>query len=270
MTKPVTKGTTLVTDDGVPIDAAHLSGDSDLAIVVAHGFTQSWQRPWVWGVATRMNRVGGVVTFDFRGHGRSGGASTVGDLEIKDVDVAVTYARELGYRRVATVGFSMGASVVLRHAALVGDVDAVVSVSGPGWWHYRGTRAMRRVHWAIEHRAGRLISRHLLNTRISGGRWEVVPMPPDEAAALIAPTPLLIVHGDQDLFFPVEHARQIFAAAGEPRELWIEEGFGHAETAAEPALLDRVAAWARRAAGPDGPDGPDAPGGAGRSLTAAP
>jgi len=72
--------------------------------------------PAVWAAATRLNRAGGVVLFDFRGHGRSGGESTLGDLEIRDVAVAVAYARELGYERIATVGFSMGASIVLRQA----------------------------------------------------------------------------------------------------------------------------------------------------------
>ena len=140
MSRPVPYARTIVTDDGVPIDAAHLPGDKELAIVLAHGFTQSWQRPAVWKAATRLNKFGGVVTFDFRGHGRSGGVSTLGDKEIKDIDVAVGYARELGYQRVATVGFSMGASIVLRHAGLIGDVDAAVSVSSPGRWYYRGTR----------------------------------------------------------------------------------------------------------------------------------
>jgi pimeloyl-ACP methyl ester carboxylesterase len=161
--------------------------------------------------------------------------------------VAVGYARELGYREVATVGFSMGASVVLRHAGLIGGVDAVVSVSGPGRWHYRGTRAMRRVHWAVEHRAGRLTTRLLLNTRVSSGRWDPVPLPPGDAAARIAPTPLLVVHGDRDKFLPVEHARQLFAAAHDPKELWIVPGFGHAESAATPALIDRIGAWVREA-----------------------
>ncbi|HBW17610.1 MAG TPA: alpha/beta hydrolase [Actinobacteria bacterium] len=243
MTKPVIQARTLVTEDGVPIDVVHLPGDSDLAIVLAHGFTQNWQCPWVWRAATQLNGVAGVVAFDFRGHGRSGGTSTVGDREISDVEVAVAYARELGYARVATVGFSMGASIVLRHAALIGGVDAVVSISGPGRWYYRGTKAMRRVHWAVEHKAGRLVSRHLLKTRISGGRWDPVPLPPADAAARISPVPLLIVHGDQDLFFPVDHAEQIFAAAREPKELWIVPGFGHAETATRPALLDRIAGW---------------------------
>jgi len=243
MTKPVLKATTLVTEDGVPIDAVHLPGSGDLAIVVAHGFTLNWQRPAVWRVATRLNRFGGVVSFDFRGHGRSGGMSTVGDQEIKDLDVAVAYARELGYARVATVGFSMGASIALRHAGLIGGVDAVVAVSGPGRWYYRGTKPMRRVHFGIERRVGRLILRNFWDTRISSGRWDPDPVPPAEAAALIAPTPLLIVHGDQDAFFPVDHAEQIYAAAREPKDLWIVPGFGHAESGSGPALVDRIGGW---------------------------
>ncbi len=58
MTKPVVTATTLVTQDGVPIDAIHLPGPKDLAIVVAHGFTLSWQRPNVWRIANRFNQNG--------------------------------------------------------------------------------------------------------------------------------------------------------------------------------------------------------------------
>ena len=247
MSLPVPQARTLITDDGVAIDVAHLPGDEDLAIIVAHGFTLSWQRPSVWRVISRMNGFGGVLSFDFRGHGRSGGASTLGDREIKDLAVVVGYARELGYARVALVGFSMGASVVLRFAGLIGGADAVVSVSGPGWWYYRGTKPMRRVHFAVERRLGRLVTRKLLNTRIQGGRWDPVPVPPAEAAARISPVPLLIVHGDQDGYFPVEHAQQIYAAAREPKDLWVIQGYGHAEAAASAALLDRIGGWVRTA-----------------------
>jgi pimeloyl-ACP methyl ester carboxylesterase len=198
MITPVPKAVTLVTEDGVPIEAVHVPGDRQVAFVVAHGFTLYWSQNASWQVARRLNRYGGVIAFDFRGHGRSGGKSTLGDKEIQDLDVAIRYARELGYERVVAVGFSMGASIVLRHAGLLGGVDAVVSVSSPGRWYYRGTPAMRRVHWAVEKRLGRLVARMVLHTRISGGRWDVVPVPPADAAAKIAPTPLLIVHGDKD------------------------------------------------------------------------
>ena len=247
MTKPVVTATTLVTDDGIPIEAIHLPGRQSLAIVVAHGFTLSWQRPSVWRIASRLNGIAGVFTFDFRGHGRSGGLSTLGDREIMDLDVVVRWARELGYQRVAAVGFSMGASIVLRQAGLVGGVDAVVSVSGPGRWYYRGTESMRRVHFAVEHRLGRYVTRRWLKTRVSPEGWKLIPVPPAEAAARISPVPLLIVHGDQDHYFPPEHARQLYMAAGEPKELWLIEGMGHAETACTQDLTDRIGEWIRSA-----------------------
>jgi pimeloyl-ACP methyl ester carboxylesterase len=221
----------------------------DLAIVIAHGFTLSWQRPAVWRIPNLFNKSAGVVSFDFRGHGRSGGLSTLGDVEIYDLDVAVRYARELGYERVATVGFSMGGSVVLRQAGLLGEVDAVVSVSGPGRWYYRGTLPMRRVHWAVERRLGRVITRRFLKTRVSPSGWAEVPLPPAEAAPLITPFPLLIVHGDKDLYFPVDHARQLYDAARDPKELWIIPGFGHAESACDDDLAGRIADWVATAGG---------------------
>jgi pimeloyl-ACP methyl ester carboxylesterase len=261
MTKPVVSATTLVTEDRVPIDVIHLPGTTDLAIVVAHGFTLSWQRPHVWRIANRFNRVAGVLSFDFRGHGRSGGLSTLGDLEIKDLDVVVAYARELGYKRIAAVGFSMGASIVLRYAGLIGGLDAVVSVSGPGRWYYRGTERMRRVHLAVEHRLGRWVTRRLLKTRVSPRGWEPVPVPPADAAARIAPVPLLIVHGDKDLYFPPEHARQLYMAAREPKELWLLPGMGHAEAATDSELVDRIAGWIDQAtqAAPELVEAPSTP-----------
>jgi fermentation-respiration switch protein FrsA (DUF1100 family) len=65
-------------------------------------------------------------------------------------------------------------------------------------------------------------------------------MPPAEAAARISPTPVLIVHGDQDIYFPPDHARQLYDAAREPKELWLIPGFGHAERHTDDALVDRA------------------------------
>ncbi|MEO3862443.1 alpha/beta fold hydrolase [Acrocarpospora sp. B8E8] len=240
----------LRTSDGVRIDAGHLPGPmgntGELGIVLAHGFTGSWRSPATRRIAAVLARYGGVLAIDFRGHGRSSGLSTVGDLEVLDLDAAVRHART-AYRRVVTVGFSMGAAVALRHAALHGGVDAVVAVSGPARWYYRGTRPMRQVHWAIEHPAGRLAARLAKRTRIAVGRWDPIPLAPYEAVAMIAPTPLLIVHGDADTFFPLEHPNQLFEAAQHPKELWIERGYGHAESAATPDLIRRIGRWLGRA-----------------------
>ncbi len=264
MATPIPTVRTLPTNDGVPIEAVYLpprSADpdyADLAFVVAHGFTGSWQRPSVWRIANRFAGSGGTVCFDFRGHGRSGGTSTLGDRETRDLAVAVAWARELGFKRIAAVGFSMGASVVLRHAGLAGEaagLDAVVSVSGPGRWYYRGTTPMRRVHWAVEYPVGRLITRVALHTRVNHARWNPVPVSPAEAAAMIAPVPLLVVHGDRDTYFPVDHAHQIYEAAGDPKELWILKGSGHAESATSNRLVDRIGRWVMTVTAPVQPAG---------------
>jgi len=139
---------------------------------------------------------------------------------------------------------------VVRYAGLVGGLDAAVSVSGPGRWYYRGTMPMRRVHWAVERRAGRLITRTWLKTRVSPNGWKPVPVSPAEAAAKVAPTPFLIVHGDQDEFFPVEHARQLYEAAHDPKELWVVPGYGHAERGMDKALIDRIGHWVHQAVNP--------------------
>jgi pimeloyl-ACP methyl ester carboxylesterase len=284
--------TFLRTVDGVTIDALYepgkgtsaspselsgdLSGDhpSDLsgelsgefAIVVAHGFTGDLDRPHVRRVAGLLAEHAAVVTFSFRGHGASGGLSTVGDREVLDLAAAVAWARELGHTRVATVGFSMGGSVVLRHAAMHrrgpahepaqeragrtgAYTDAVVSVSAPARWYYRGTKPMRRLHWVVTRPLGRTISRYGLRTRIHHRDWDPVPLSPVESVPLIAPTPLLIVHGEIDGYFPLDHPRMLAAAGEGHAELWLEAGMGHAEHAADDALLGRIGAWAASAAG---------------------
>jgi pimeloyl-ACP methyl ester carboxylesterase len=237
------RATILLTADGVRIDAAHEPGPGELAIVVAHGFTGSWRRPAMRRVVEALNGQAGVISFDFRGHGRSSGHSTLGDLEVLDLAAAIEWARELGYATVATVGFSMGASIVVRHAGLHDGVAAVAAVSGPSRWYYRGTVPMRRVHWVIERPLGRLVSRVALRTRISPAGWPSAPEPPDELVGRIAPVPLLVVHGDADHYFPVEHGERLYAAANEPKRFWLEAGFGHAENAASAELLGRIRDW---------------------------
>ncbi|MFI1400127.1 alpha/beta hydrolase family protein [Streptomyces sp. NPDC020681] len=239
----------LRTDDGVRIEAVYepcTTGVCDTAIVVAHGFTGSVDRPSVRRAAEVFSQRAAVVTFSFRGHGGSGGRSTVGDREVLDLAAAVEWARGFGHTRVVTVGFSMGGSVALRHAAMhrgrrEARTDAVAAVSAPARWYYRGTAPMRRLHWIVTRPIGRLVGRYGLHTRIQPEVWDPVPLSPVESVPLIAPTPLLIVHGDRDPYFPLDHPRMLAAASD--AELWLEPGMGHAENAADAGLLGRLADW---------------------------
>jgi pimeloyl-ACP methyl ester carboxylesterase len=249
--------TTLTAADGTPISAVHYPSlpragapvAGDLCLVVVHGFTGHWRQERVQRVIAGLRPFGGVVALDMRGHGRSGGATTVGDEEVMDVEAAVAWARSLGYPRIATVGFSLGGAVVLREAALVSPPpDAVVSVSAPAFWFYRGTRIMRVAHWMVETRPGRALMR-ARRTRVSHRGWpDPYPIPPHEAAAQFPRIPLLIVHGDADHYFPLEHPQTIQTSAqgaASHVDLWIEPGVGHAEAAIPPETIVRMGEWVR-------------------------
>jgi pimeloyl-ACP methyl ester carboxylesterase len=253
----VTQGTRALavrTDDGVELAGVVLAarpprplrpGARAVTFVLAHGFTNSVARVPFRRVAEWLTRFGEVRALDFRGHGRSGGGSgTGGDPELGDVDAAVHAARVDGADAVVTVGLSMGGGAVLRQAALGRHrPDAVVSVSAVSRWYVRDTRPMRRVHWLLETTAGRRLGSRVVGLRL-GEPWLTVPPSPLEVVSAIAPTPLLLVHGDRDGYFPLEHFRALAQAAGPTATAWVVPGFGHAESGATAPLVERIGRWA--------------------------
>ncbi len=238
----------LRTADGVRLRAVRRGPRSHVWIVVAHGFSGSVDGAAVRRVVDRLSTRTTVLAYDARGHGRSGGLSTLGDREVLDVDAAVAYARASGAERVVTVGFSMGGAAVLRHASgvpgygLTQAPDAVVAVSSTGAWSERSTARgpLRRLHLLVETGPGRTVARRVLNARVDPSTWRVRPVAPAEALGW-AVMPVLVVHGDRDDYFGLEHPRALAAAGA---AVWLEPGLGHAEVAVGLELLDRIAAYA--------------------------
>ncbi|WP_375501872.1 alpha/beta hydrolase family protein [uncultured Jatrophihabitans sp.] len=241
---------TLLAGDGVRLAGLHWPAPTrDVGCVVAHGFTGSSRNADVQRICAALAHNGyGVLSPDLRGHGRSAGATTAGADEVHDIAASVRWLRAAGYLRVVVLGWSMGGTSVLRHAGLGGDADAVVSVSAPGTWWERGTRPMRIVHWLFETRTGRVTVRLARRTRVAPNAWEVQPEAPAEVAGAIAPRPLLLVHGEEDHYFPLTHVEKL-AAAAPSADVWIEPGMGHAELATTDDLLLRIADWVRTAVG---------------------
>ncbi|MFC4948509.1 alpha/beta hydrolase [Pseudonocardia sp. GCM10023141] len=248
---PAPERLTLTSADGVRLHGVHLpTGDpsAGTALVVCHGFTHHTGHPTSRSVLTAFARHAPVVAVDMRGHGRSGGRSSVGDREILDLDAAVGAARAAGYVRIVTVGFSLGGAVALRHAALGAErPDAIVAVSPPARWYSRETAPMRRVHWLLEQPHGRLAAR-LLKVRL-GGTWDPVPASPVEVVADIAPTPLLLVHFTGDPYFTAAHSDALVAASGGHAEQWTKAVEGHGESGTDPAIAALIARWGLAAVG---------------------
>lgn len=125
--------------DGTPITHWALPGDDPRpVVVVAHGFAGSQQlmQPF----ATTLAHAGlRVLTFDFPGHGRStralsGGLSDLGAMQrdlVGTLDRVAAHARALpgADGRIAVLGHSMAADVVVRWADGRRDLAATVAVS---------------------------------------------------------------------------------------------------------------------------------------------
>ena len=222
-------GPTLRTSDGVSLATRVWTSErpARATVVVAHGFTSHKEDARVVSVASELHRDGwDVITYDSRGHGRSGGQCTFGALEHHDVAAVVGWVRSRGesHHRIVLVGASMGAVAVLALAAADPDVLGVVTVSSPSSW--RLPMRLRSVFTAALARTdlGRSIVRRRLDVRVSP--W-TDPMP---ASLLIARVtcPVVAIHGRRDPIIPY---RSGLAGVIDPRpnrSVVLVPGMGHA------------------------------------------
>jgi pimeloyl-ACP methyl ester carboxylesterase len=228
----------LVTEDGVRLVGSRVGRDGP-SVVFCHGLL-GWHRKlrivrFVEALARRFL----VYAVDLRGHGLSEGTCTYGADEVLDVDAAVRHARsERAAVPVAAIGVSMGGVAVIRHAALRGGVDAAVAISTPARWDGHPSRAVARLRWLGSSDRGRGWARR---AGVRLGRLDRWPESPEDVVDLVAPTPLLLVHGRDDHFFDEEEAWRLYRRAGEPKRLLLATRFGHAEDGLTSAFADRLA-----------------------------
>lgn len=223
----------LLAADGTPLAASFLPGPADApcAVLLAHGFAANRRKPAYARLAEELSARCGVLTLDLRGHGRSGGISTLGDAEHLDIAAGADWLRAQELGPIVLVGASMGGTAVL-HAAARSRVPpvAVVTISAPAW--FRATpppgplQALDRL-WRSPVRRAAL--RAVLGVRLAGPqRWSRPPQPVEFAGAM--GVPLLAVHGQDDPYFPLGDATALVAASSEGSLTWHRPaGFGHAE-----------------------------------------
>ena len=245
----------LRTRDGVRLAGSYLPGQAGTAgpaVLVVHGFGGHRRKPAYAYLAERLNREAAVLAVDLRGHGQSGGDSTLGLAETLDVAAAAAWLRRAGHPWVALIGVSMGATAVLRCAGTAprGAYDAVCAISAVSRWGLRDSAAMEHLTKAVTVAAYRKAYRAILGVRIAVRAWPDAsadadkaswPLQPVDAVGGIAPTPLLLVHGLDDHYFGPQEAVALRDAAGEPVSLWLERaGFGHAEDGFSPPFTQRL------------------------------
>jgi pimeloyl-ACP methyl ester carboxylesterase len=235
---------TLVTHDRETLAGRRwLNDDPSASVVLVHGFCASSNDPAVVTVAESLVTEGfDVVSYDARGHGRSTGESTLGDLEQHDVAAAVALARERT-ADVVLVGASMGAIAVLRYAATDPELRGVVSVSCPARWTLPINPAAAAAALMTRTPVGRAFLARMLKVRVAR-RW-TNPEPPVELIGRLQ-MPVAIVHGTSDRFIPMKASYELYANAGDERSLDLVPGMGHAYDEPASDAINRAVAWALR------------------------
>jgi len=200
-------------------------------VVGSHGLYASGDSPKQTVLAQSVNALGiAYFRFDHRGRGGSeGDFDRVTTLEgrCRDLLAAIETIRarsEIG-AGLGLFGSSMGGAVCLAVAKEAAP-DAMVTVAAPV-----------RIDEDVIRAAGAENLAHGL-----------ADLAFDLSDRLSAISRILVVHGEADAVIPVENARRIHSAAGDPKDLIIQPGGDHRISAPrhQAELMDRAGEWFAR------------------------
>lgn len=209
------------TADGLTLRGWHIPSRNGATVILIHGFARDRGELLPEGLWL-AERGFGALLYDSRAQGTSDGACiSLGYRERLDVRAAVDFVRERSpEERIGVMGYSMGAVAAIEAAAEDERIQAVVAVSPFATlretvdYKLRGVRPLiPLVVWWGE--------------RMTGLRLEDL-RPIDHVAAL-APRPILIMEAGADEVLAPGSGRRLYAAAGEPKELWVVEGVQHVD-----------------------------------------
>src|SRR5487761_2330943 len=200
------------------------------------------------GIGSAMWRAGfNVLLFDYHGHGAGRGAPvTLAYRETHDFFAALDYAqRRVPHARIGVLGFSMGAAIAILGASQRPAVRAVVADSPFATHADVVSHNVQRVIRLPGQPFAAISDYFLMRSAGYRGR-DVAPL---RVIDRLEGRPLLLIHGTDDEMIPVSHAHRLFAAAREPKELWLAAGANHcgAYFLDRPAYCERVAAFFTRA-----------------------
>ncbi len=212
----------LTTADGVQLAAWYVPSQNGAAIIALHG--GNGNRAHVLNHIQRVVEHGyGVLMFDLRGHGESGGEQFPAANDSLDVEAGVNYLQtrpDVNPDKIGGLGLSLGAVVMIQGAAKNSDIKAVI-VDGtdatrlndyfPLPSRYWGSSIMVPHIWMIDRFIGLFSGQQTTATK--------------ELVQIISPRPILFISTGQDLEQFVN--QRFYEHAGPFAELWEMPEIGH-------------------------------------------
>ncbi|WP_149496375.1 alpha/beta hydrolase [Roseiconus lacunae] len=211
-------------DSGALIRGWHLRpANSQGIIVLLHGIRSS--RRMMLDRARMLYEAGfASLLIDLQSHGESSGeAITFGARERFDATAAVRIAKQIHPGQpIGVIGVSLGGASAILASPLVVDAMVVESVYGD---------IRRAVHNRVEARLGPLsplassVLLYQLRYRLGIDPSELRPI--DRIAKVGCP--VMVISGSDDIHTTADETRALFAAANEPKSLWLVEGATHVD-----------------------------------------
>lgn len=187
------------------------------------------------GVASRLAEAGfAVLTFDFRGFRESDGIFTLSG-QITDAKEAITHLLKSDLTLDSWSGIyaaSWGAAVAV--CTLADDKRSdVLCLRAPVYdtlWFAESPMIRPAVEFILETDSTqmrgidypeireKILSRMIEDSKIHNPMIEI---------SKISPTPLLIIHGTDDLGIPLAGVKRLYELAGEPKDIVVVEGADH-------------------------------------------
>ena len=206
----------LITEDHIKLAAWYMPPKNGAVILVAHGYGERRSEPYFMLFAQEGY---GVLAWDFRVHGESeGDFSSLGYYEVIDAKAALDFAlAQPGVEHIGAWGGSMGAVTMIRATAQFPEIEALVADSP-------FTTLEDEMNLRITLAPMRPLIRFFAE-RATGASFDKVR--PVDDIAKISPRPVFIIQGMEDTMVPLDSAQRLYDAAGEPRQLWLENDAWH-------------------------------------------
>ncbi len=214
--------------DGITMSGWWIPAEgSPNTIILLHGFAGSMD-PDLKYVPAFIQAGYNVLMFDFRAHGRSHGIRTsLGALEVNDVIGAIHFAKSCNSWSIGLMGFSMGGRAALLAAAQHPGIQAVISDGGPLRLSTAVSMDLRRRK--VPDNLSPILAFMILlgaSIRLFANLFHNDPL---VLGGKIAPTPVLLIHGDKDPYTRNNELNKLMAKSKGNLQLWRVPGAKHRE-----------------------------------------